>query len=69
MGFRLLFALFGLFTCYIVKDALQEKIFRTDGYEFGYFMTFVEIAMITVMSTLFSSRLLRGWLIDGCICV
>ena len=59
-----LFALFGLFICYIAKDALSEKIFRTDGYEFGFFMTFVEISIITIMSTLFSKRLFTDFLVD-----
>ena len=58
MSFRPLFALAGLFLCYVIKDALQEKIFWTDGYEFGYFMSFTEIGTVALMSTLFSNRFL-----------
>lgn len=33
----------GLFVFYVLHDALQERAFRTPGFEFGWFMTAVEI--------------------------
>ena len=44
----------GLFVCYIVHDALQERAFRRPGFTFGWCMTAVEIF------TMFMSAWLSG---------
>ena len=38
----------GLFFFYVLHDALQERAFRTPGFEFGWFMTAVEIGTMFV---------------------
>lgn len=40
----------GLFIFYIAHDALQERMFRYDGFEFGFFMTLVEVLVMLVGS-------------------
>ena len=36
----------GLFVFYIAHDALQERMFRYDGFEFGFFMTLAEVLVM-----------------------
>jgi adenosine 3'-phospho 5'-phosphosulfate transporter B3 len=33
----------GMFVCYIGHDAFQEEMFRFEGFQFGWFMTLVEV--------------------------
>mmetsp|Transcript_9977 Transcript_9977/g.21326 ORF Transcript_9977/g.21326 Transcript_9977/m.21326 type:complete len:516 (+) Transcript_9977:198-1745(+) len=40
----------GLFVFYIGHDALQERMFRFDGFKFGFFMTLVEVIVMLVGS-------------------
>lgn len=42
----------GLFGFYIAHDALQERMFRFDGFGFGFFMTLVEVVVMLVGSVL-----------------
>ena len=42
----------GLFVFYIAHDALQERMFRFEGFEFGFFMTLVEVLIMLVGSTI-----------------
>jgi len=42
----------GLFVFYIGHDALQEEMFRFNGYEYGFFMTLVEVLVMLIGSTL-----------------
>jgi len=50
---RVLGAIAGLFALYVAHDALQEQAFRTPGFRFGWFMTFVEIAVCSAFARLF----------------
>ena len=36
----------GLFLFYVGHDALQERMFRFDGFEFGFFMTLIEVLVM-----------------------
>ena len=40
----------GLFVFYIAHDALQERMFRYQGFEFGFFMTLTEVIVMLVGS-------------------
>ena len=40
----------GLFVFYVGHDALQEKMFRYDGFEYGFFMTLAEVSVMLVLS-------------------
>ena len=40
----------GLFVFYVCHDALQERMFRFEGYEYGFFMTLAEVSVMLVMS-------------------
>jgi len=42
----------GLFIFYIGHDALQEEMFRFNGYEYGFFMTLVEVLVMLIGSIL-----------------
>lgn len=42
----------GLFAFYVGHDALQERMFRFDGFEFGFFMTLVEVLVMLVGSVI-----------------
>jgi hypothetical protein len=57
---RHLYPPFGLFLFYILHDALQERMFRYEGFSFGFFMTLVEVVIMLVASQL--PRMFR----DGC---
>ena len=43
---------FGVFVFYVIHDAIQERLFRTPGFEFGSFMTVAELTAMAVGSTL-----------------
>ena len=40
----------GLMVFYIAHDALQEKLFRVEGFKYGIFATFGEIFVMSVLS-------------------
>ena len=46
--YRLATAIAGVFALYVAHDALQERAFRTKGFTFGWFMTLVEIVVVSV---------------------
>merc|ERR1719253_2581633 len=46
----------GLFLFYIAHDALQERMFRFQGFEFGFFMTLVEALVMIVGSRISEGR-------------
>ncbi|KAL3805956.1 hypothetical protein ACHAW5_002492 [Stephanodiscus triporus] len=46
----------GLFVFYVGHDALQEKMFRYDGYEYGFFMTLVEVSVMLLLSSILSAN-------------
>ena len=45
-------SILGLFVFYIGHDALQEEMFRFNGYEYGFFMTLVEVLVMLIGSIL-----------------
>lgn len=45
---QLAVAISGVFIFYVLHDALQERMFRQDGFRFGWFMTLVEILVVSV---------------------
>ena len=45
-------AIVGLFIFYILHDALQERMFQYDGYEYGFFMTLAEVSVMLLLSVL-----------------
>jgi len=45
-------SILGLFVFYIGHDALQEEMFRFNGYEYGFFMTLVEVLVMLIGSVL-----------------
>ena len=51
--YRLGLAIAGVFALYIAHDALQERAFRTPGYAFGWFMTLVEIVVVSACAFAF----------------
>jgi hypothetical protein len=42
----------GVFAFYVVHDAIQERLFRIDGFEFGSFMTVAELGVMSFGSLL-----------------
>ncbi len=50
----------GLFVFYVGHDALQERMFRFDGFEFGFFMTLVEVMVMLIGSSLTELRWKEG---------
>ena len=50
--YRHLYPIIGLFLFYVGHDALQERMFRFDGFEFGFFMTLVEVMVMLVGSVI-----------------
>jgi hypothetical protein len=45
-------SILGLFIFYIGHDALQEQMFRLDGFEYGFFMTFVEVLIMLLLASM-----------------
>ncbi|KAJ1462754.1 UAA transporter [Pelagophyceae sp. CCMP2097] len=45
-------SILGLFVFYVAHDGLQERAFRTPGFEFGWFMTAVEIGTMAACAAL-----------------
>ena len=43
----------GLFVCYVVHDALQERAFRTEGFRFGWWMTLNELVVVSLFAFVF----------------
>lgn len=43
----------GMFFFYVCHDALQEEMFRTDGFEFAWFMSLAEASTMLLCSALF----------------
>ncbi|KAJ1460782.1 UAA transporter [Pelagophyceae sp. CCMP2097] len=50
---RLGSAILGVFIFFMVHDALQERAFRQPGFRFGWFMTLVEIAVVSACAFVF----------------
>ncbi|KAL7481799.1 hypothetical protein ACHAW6_007471 [Cyclotella cf. meneghiniana] len=57
---RQIYPILGLFLFYILHDALQERMFRYDGFTFGFFMTLVEVLVMLVASSLLEKGCCRG---------
>ena len=51
-----IYPIVGLFVFYIAHDALQERMFRFDGFSFGFFMTLVEVLIMLFASSLLEWR-------------
>lgn len=51
-----IYPVLGLFVFYILHDALQERMFRFDGFSFGFFMTLVEVLIMLIASSLLEYR-------------
>ena len=51
-----LYPILGLFLFYILHDALQERMFRFDGFSFGFFMTLIEVLIMLLASSLLEYR-------------
>ena len=49
---RLSLSILGLFIFYIGHDAIQERMFRLDGFEYGFFMTFVEVLVMLLLASM-----------------
>jgi hypothetical protein len=47
-----IYPILGLFTFYILHDALQERMFRFEGFTFGFFMTLIEVLLMLLASAL-----------------
>jgi hypothetical protein len=47
-----IYPIIGLFTFYILHDALQERMFRYPGFTFGFFMTLIEVVLMLLASSL-----------------
>jgi len=43
-------SILGLFLFYIGHDALQERMFRLDGFQYGFFMTLIEVVVMLLAS-------------------
>ncbi|KAL3804673.1 hypothetical protein HJC23_008488 [Cyclotella cryptica] len=49
---RQVYPILGLFLFYILHDALQERMFHYEGFNFGFFMTLVEVLVMLFASSL-----------------
>ena len=47
---QLAFCVAGTFCCYLLQAYLQEYIFRMDGFDFGWFLTWVQFIMYTIFA-------------------
>ena len=46
----------GLFSCYLLHDALQERAFRRPGFVFGWAMTAMEMGTMSFFAAVLESR-------------
>ena len=44
---KLALSIGGVFVLYVLHDALQERAFRQPGFRFGWFMTLIEIVVVS----------------------
>jgi solute carrier family 35 (adenosine 3'-phospho 5'-phosphosulfate transporter), member B3 len=42
----------GMFVFYVIHDALQEQMFRFEGFEYGWFMSMVEVFMMLILAVI-----------------
>ena len=42
----------GMFIFYVIHDALQEQMFRFDGFEYGWFMSMAEVFLMLILAVL-----------------
>ena len=56
---ELLLPILGMFIGYICHDALQERMFRFPGFEFGWFMTLVEVSTMLIGGMLLNDQFVR----------
>ena len=54
-----IYPILGLFLFYILHDALQERMFRYEGFTFGFFMTLVEVLIMLIASSFTEYRMGR----------
>jgi len=57
----------GLFVFYILHDALQERMFQFDGYEYGFFMTLAEVSVMLILSVVSDENGSRSDLVNAAI--
>ena len=57
----------GLFVFYILHDALQERMFQFDGYEYGFFMTLAEVSVMLILSVVSDENGSRSDLVNATI--
>jgi adenosine 3'-phospho 5'-phosphosulfate transporter B3 len=58
-------AIVGLFVFYIFHDALQERMFQFEGYEYGFFMTLAEVSVMLLLSVLSDENGSRSDLVNA----
>ena len=49
---QLVFCILGTFACYLLQGYLQEFIFRVDGFDFGWFLTWVQFLLYTAFAAI-----------------
>jgi len=50
---KLALSIGGVFILYVLHDALQERAFRQPGFRFGWFMTLIEIVVVSTCAFMF----------------
>ena len=50
---KLALSISGVFVLYVLHDALQERAFRQPGFRFGWFMTLIEIVVVSACAFAF----------------
>ena len=50
---KLALSIGGVFILYVLHDALQERAFRQPGFQFGWFMTLIEIVVVSTCAFMF----------------
>ena len=50
---KLALSISGVFILYVLHDALQERAFRQPGFRFGWFMTLIEIVVVSTCAFMF----------------
>lgn len=56
VNLKQIYPIVGLFIFYILHDALQERMFRFQGFSFGFYMTLVEVLIMLLASSFFEFR-------------
>lgn len=57
----------GLFIFYVLHDALQERMFQFEGYEYGFFMTLAEVSVMLFLSVVSDENGSRSDLVNATI--